>query len=65
MNVLYTTHCPKCRVLESKMKDKGLAYTIIDDMDEMVAKGFQAAPVLEVNGEAMEFSEAIKWVGAQ
>lgn len=47
------------------MKDKGLAYTIIDDMDEMVAKGFQAAPVLEVNGEAMEFSEAIKWVGAQ
>ena len=47
------------------MKDKGLAYTIIDDMDEMVAKGFQTAPVLEVNGEAMEFSEAIKWVGAQ
>ncbi len=65
MNILYTTHCPKCRVLESKLNDKGLPYTVIDDMDEMVAKGFQAAPILEVNGEAMEFGEAIKWVGAQ
>lgn len=65
MNILYSTHCPRCRVLEAKLDKKGLPYTVIDDMDEMVAKGFKTAPVLEVNGEAMEFGEAIKWVGAQ
>lgn len=63
--VLYTTHCPKCSVLETKLNQKGIQFTTVDDLDEMIAKGFQAAPVLGVHGKMLEFGEAVKWVNNQ
>ena len=65
MNLFYTTHCPKCRVLKRKLEEKGIAYTENEDVDEMVARGFKSAPILVVNGKAMTFKEALNWVGAQ
>lgn len=59
---LYTTHCPKCRVLESKLKNKNIQYVEVTDVDEMVKKGFQAAPILEVDDKIMKFAEAVQWV---
>ena len=59
---LYSTHCPKCLVLEEKLQDKNIDYELVTDIDEMVKKGFQSAPVLEVDGKLMDFSEANKWV---
>ena len=59
---LYTTHCPKCRIIESKLKDKKIQYTEITDGDVMIQKGFQAATILEVDGQALEFKEANDWV---
>ena len=59
---LYSTHCPKCLVLEEKLEDKNIDYELVTDVDEMVKKGFQSAPVLEVDGKLMDFSEANKWV---
>jgi hypothetical protein len=29
--VLYTTHCPKCRVLEKKLSDKGVKFETCED----------------------------------
>ena len=60
--VLYSTGCPKCRVLEAKMKAKGIGYAEINDVDVMEAKGIMSLPMLEVDGKMMDFSEAIKWV---
>lgn len=46
---LYSTHCPKCFVLESKLNDKGIPYKIITDTELMLKKGFNLMPILEVN----------------
>lgn len=35
---MYSTNCPKCRVLEMKLNSKGIAYSVVTDVDEMVAK---------------------------
>jgi hypothetical protein len=61
MITLYTTHCPKCKVLEQKLKSKNILFTEVTDIEEMTKLGFAMAPVLEVDGKIMEFGEAIKW----
>lgn len=60
--ILYTTHCPKCKVLTAKLKAKGVDYEEVTDVDVMRDKGFMSAPMLEVDGKIMTFVEAIKWV---
>lgn len=36
--VMYSTNCPKCRVLEMKLKAKGIYHSVVTDVDEMTAK---------------------------
>ena len=62
MNILYSTNCPKCKVLETKLKNKNIEFEICNDIDLMLSKGIQQAPYLEVDNELMDFSNAIKWV---
>ena len=62
MNILYTTHCPKCNVLKKKLESKNIEFKICEDVDLMLSKGIQQAPYLEVDNELMNFSNAIKWV---
>lgn len=64
--VLYTTHCPRCKVLEKKLQQKGLLYTENDNIDEMIEMGFKTAPLLSVDGaKPMDFGEAVKWIKEQ
>lgn len=60
--ILYTTHCPKCKVLETKLKQLNIDYQIVEDEQVMIDKGFMEAPKLEVDGKMMGFGEAIKWL---
>lgn len=60
--ILYTTHCPKCKVLNAKLQQLNIDFETIDDEDLMIDKGFVSAPMLEVDGEIMDFSEAINWL---
>lgn len=62
MITLYSTHCPKCNVLEKKLNIKKLKYTLVEDEDLMVEKGFLSAPMLEVDGKVMTFKDAIDWL---
>ena len=62
MNILYSTNCPKCKVLETKLKSKNIEFEICNNIDLMLSKGIQQAPYLEVDNELMDFSNAIKWV---
>jgi len=59
---LYSTHCPKCNVLEKKLNIKKLEYTLVEDEDLMVEKGFLSAPMLEVDNQLLTFKEAIEWL---
>lgn len=63
--VLYSTHCPKCKVLETKLKQKNVEYVEVDDVDTMLAKGIKSAPYLEVDETLMNFNDAVKWVNEQ
>lgn len=63
--ILYSTDCPKCKILESKLKQKNVAFELVTGEEAVEAisnKGFMSAPLLEVDGENMEFGKAVKWV---
>lgn len=60
--VLYSTGCPQCNVLKKKLDDAGVQYEVENDVEVMLDKGFSAAPMLEVDGEAMAFRDANAWV---
>lgn len=60
--VLYSTHCPRCNVLEKKLQQKNIQYEEINDVEIMMAKGYMSAPMLEVDGVSMDFKEASDWV---
>ena len=60
--VLYTTNCPKCKVLEAKLKQKEISYEEVNDIEVMTSKGFMMAPMLEVDGVVMNFAQANTWI---
>lgn len=66
MVTLYSTHCPKCRVVEMKLKQLGIEHQIIDDVDTVVKIGqdqhILSAPILEADGKFMNFQEAVKFI---
>ena len=63
--ILYSTHCPRCTVLEKKLKQKGINFTENNNVDEMTALGLQSAPALKVNGVLMGFEQAVRWIYQQ
>ena len=63
--VLYTTHCPKCKVLALKLKQKNVEFEEEENVDKMIAMGLKNAPALQVDeGDLMDFAAAVKWVNA-
>lgn len=62
MLTLYSTGCPKCKVLKSKLDNKKIEFTIIEDIEVMKNKGFNSLPVLDVDGTIYEFGEAVNYV---
>lgn len=62
MIILYSNHCPRCAVLEKKLNEANIEYTLETDMEVMLEKGFSSAPMLEVEGDVMDFSQALKWL---
>jgi len=62
MITLYTIDCPKCKRLEKMLEQERVQYEVCRDRDEMEQKGFDFMPVLEVDGQIMNYSEAINWI---
>lgn len=63
MNItLYTTHCPKCKVIEKKLESKKIQYTEETNIEKIEELGFVSVPVLQVDGEFLEFADANKWI---
>lgn len=59
---LYTTHCPKCQVLEKKLMQAQITFDVCEDIDYMTERGWKQAPVLTVGEKIFTFAEAVKWV---
>ena len=62
MITLYTTNCPKCRILEQKLKSKNIEYEEFTDVNKMIEMGFNMMPILDVDGIVMDFGTANKWI---
>lgn len=62
--ILYSTHCPRCEVLEEKLKIKGIKYIEENSVEVMQEKGITSVPVLEYNGELFDFINAVKLINS-
>lgn len=63
MNVtLYSTECPKCRVLTNKLSSSGIRYKVNDDRSEMECHRIKQVPVLKVGDKFYDFYSANEWV---
>ena len=60
MVILYSTGCPKCNLLEKRLTANNIDYKISDDVEILIEKGFQSAPVLQINDQFIEYGEAMK-----
>lgn len=63
---LYSTNCPKCKILEKKLSTKNIEYDKVTDFDPetLLAKGFTSVPVLEVDNEFYDFKDSINYINA-
>ena len=62
--ILYTTGCPRCKIIEKKLELKGIKFKTNTHEDEMVAMGLTEAPSLYVGGELLGFSDAVAWINS-
>ena len=62
INILYSTDCPKCKILKQKLDQKQIEYKECNDVEKMMELGFLSVPMLQVNKEVMDFNKAVKWV---
>ena len=62
IKIYKTLTCPKCRVLCAKLDQKGIQYDTCTDLETMNRLGIQSVPVLEVDGQLYNFTEANKWI---
>lgn len=62
MITLFSTNCPRCKVLERKLTIAGLDYTVNTNIKEVIDAGFKSAPVLKVDDTYYTFKEGVDWI---
>ena len=63
MITIYTTAtCPKCKILKTKLAQKGIEYEEFTDEEEMQRMGILSVPIMSVDGKLMDVPESIKYV---
>ena len=65
MITLYTTHCPKCKVLENKLNKKNIEYNVCEDIEIIQNKNIISFPALEIDNKKSSFRDAVNWVNGQ
>lgn len=62
--VVYGNGCPKCNILIKKLDEKGVTYTKVDSMEEIVKIGKEnnipSMPITIWNDEVLDFKSAIE-----
>lgn len=66
MVILYSTGCPKCKILEKKLEKANIEYQTQTNIDEITRVcnilGVPSVPVLETDGNFLTFGDAAKWI---
>ena len=61
---LYTTHCPKCTILQKKLEAKNIQFDVVQDVQVMKEKKIMSVPVLQVDGQMFDYYNAVKFVNS-
>ena len=62
MVTLYTTHCPKCRILAKKLTMSNIDFTESENIQELIRAGYSMAPMLKLeDGSYLDFKTACRW----
>lgn len=62
MVILYSTGCPRCKILKSKLDEKNISYEERTDTEEMQSLGIDKVPVLSIDGKLHSYAEAVKLI---
>ncbi len=49
-------------MVKNTLKQKGVEFYIVNDIEIMTMKGFKSAPMLEVDESIMNAKDAINWI---
>ena len=62
---LYSTGCPRCKILKQKLKEKNIPYEECEDMDVMLSLGIMSVPYLKIDEQLLDFRDALLWANGQ
>ena len=60
--ILYTTHCPMCKGVETLLKSKNIEYKEVEGEEPIRQLGFHSAPVLVVDGVSYVGKDIHAWI---
>lgn len=60
--IMYTTGCPKCKILKKKLDEKKVEYEEETDVEKMKSIGIDRVPMLSVDGKLLSYLEAVKLI---
>ena len=64
MNItVYSNKCPNCKLLEEFLDKKHVEYDLVSDVQEMINKGFDHVPMVEIDGTVYEMDAAMLKIG--
>lgn len=55
---VYSTGCPKCKIIETKLNNNNIRYNVVSDIEVIKSKGYFSVPMVEYKGKVYNFSEA-------
>ena len=60
--IFFFFFCPRCQVLKKNMDSLGIEYDLNNDIEEMMLWGVQTVPMLRIEKQLLDFSQAVKWL---
>ena len=66
-NILFTTHCPMCRMVTMALDRLHVPYRTVDDIQEILTREFTSMPMFYLASEdrIMDARETLAWVNQQ
>ena len=58
----YSTHCPCCEALEERLREAEIEYTVVSNTEQILTLGITHVPILEINGQKLNYPAAIRWL---
>lgn len=60
--ILYSNDCKRCNLVKRMLDAHQVEYAEIKDQRIIAEKDFESAPVLEIDGKAMEYQAILTWL---